>query len=237
MFKKIKFIPKNNDVLKFLNPPKPSSLYVPEWYKKSEKYLFKDKLVVNNYGTNIGLKGCLPFIESLTHGYIIELWTDILVTEDEEDAKNNPVLNWTNTPDPVKTRLPELGSKIPRPISHYDRMFNWVLQWGTALPKGYSLFFTHPFNRFDLPFTTLSGVVDSDNYYGEGAVPFFIKEGFEGVIKAGTPIIQIFPVKRESWVSECSTDLMDARDRHQWLLRSAISGYYKNKMRKKKHFK
>ena len=30
-------------------------------------------------------------------------------------------------------------------------------------------------------------------------MPFFIREGFEGVIKAGTPFVQIIPFKREDW--------------------------------------
>ena len=36
--------------------------------------------------------------------------------------------------------------------------------WSIEAPEGYSLLFTHPVNRFDLPFTTLSGLVDCDRY-------------------------------------------------------------------------
>ncbi len=32
--------------------------------------------------------------------------------------------------------------------------------WTIEAPEGYSLLFTHPVNRFDLPFTTLTGWVD-----------------------------------------------------------------------------
>ena len=37
--------------------------------------------------------------------------------------------------------------------------------WTIEAPAGYSLLFTHPVNRPDLPFTTLTGLVDSDLYH------------------------------------------------------------------------
>jgi hypothetical protein len=32
-------------------------------------------------------------------------------------------------------------------------------------------------------------------------MPFFIRDGFEGEIPVGTPIAQVFPIKRDSWQS------------------------------------
>jgi hypothetical protein len=58
---------------------------------------------------------------------------------------------------------------------------------------------THPLNRFDLPFTTTSGIVDSDKFFAPGNVPFFIKEGFSGIIPEGTPFLQLIPIKRATW--------------------------------------
>jgi hypothetical protein len=37
--------------------------------------------------------------------------------------------------------------------------------WIIEAPDGYAVLFTHPFNRFDLPFTTLTGLVDCDRYH------------------------------------------------------------------------
>ena len=36
--------------------------------------------------------------------------------------------------------------------------------WTIETPPGYSMLITHPFNRPDLPFTTLTGLVDCDRY-------------------------------------------------------------------------
>jgi hypothetical protein len=233
---KLEFIPKNVEVESNLCPPRPASHYVPQWWKDSEKFIDGGSLKVANYATNVGLKGCSPFLDMLTHGYIVELWTDVLVSEDSDEFLN-PLINWTNTPDPVKTRLPALGARIPRPHGHYERMFNWQLQWGLKTPKNYSIIYTHPFNRYDLPFTTLSGIVDSDTYWGEGAVPFFVKKGFTGIIPAGTPIAQIVPVRRDVWDSGSNPKLMGERDKHQWKLRTSISGYYKTVFRQRKIFR
>ena len=45
----------------------------------------------------------------------------------------------------------------------------------------------------------MSGIIDSDKYSSPGNLPFFIKEGFTGMIPAGTPYLQIVPIKRSSW--------------------------------------
>ena len=37
--------------------------------------------------------------------------------------------------------------------------------WTIEAPPGYSLLFTHPVNRADLPFTTLTGLVDCDAFH------------------------------------------------------------------------
>ena len=68
-------------------------------------------------------------------------------------------------------------------------------------PPGYSVLFTHPFNRPDLPFTTLTGLVDCDKFH-DSPVNFPARwhdAGFNGVLPKGTPVAQCLPVKRESW--------------------------------------
>jgi hypothetical protein len=77
----------------------------------------------------------------------------------------------------------------------------WTGNWGWKTPRGYSSLVCHPFNRFDLPFTTMAAIIDSDKMYGSGNIPFFLKNDFEGVIKKGTPYAQIVPIKRKKWLA------------------------------------
>ena len=74
--------------------------------------------------------------------------------------------------------------------------------WNIEAPPGYSLLFTHPVNRADLPFTTLTGLVDSDTFH-HSPLSFPARwhdVQFNGVLPKGTPVAQCLPVKRESWI-------------------------------------
>ena len=61
--------------------------------------------------------------------------------------------------------------------------------------------FTHPINRSDLPFTTLTGMVDFDTFhYSPIHFPARWRDpSFNGVLPKGTPVAQCIPVKREVW--------------------------------------
>jgi hypothetical protein len=99
----------------------------------------------------------------------------------------------------IMERPVELGEKVPRPAGHFENHLVFKGFWGMNTPKGWSILITQPLNRFDLPFTITSGIVDSDEFSSSGNVPFFIREDFSGTIPAGTPFAQIIPIKRSSW--------------------------------------
>jgi hypothetical protein len=191
--KKFEFIP-NPDV----NPKhaKPTAIkkLVPDWYKKGELYWKQD-------GQEIpGLKACLPFLDVMIIGYALTTPVDVYVSEEENGSIS---LKWDTSLHPqevVRERKGEIGQTIPRPAGHRENHLIWNSSWGWKVPKGYSVLVTHPLNRSELPFTTLSALVDSDKYVSWGNIPFFIKEDFVGVIPAGTPYAQLIPIKRGKWV-------------------------------------
>jgi hypothetical protein len=210
-----------------LPSPKPASKYVPEWYAKSERWVGNNNMpVITNGSNNPGLKLCVPFLDGLTAGYILELHTDIEV---KVISPTESELHWMSVPEPLSQRDARLGEKIPRPAGHLETHFAWVGQWGISVPKGYSVLLTHPFNRFDLPFTTLSGVMDSDASHPSGNIPFFLKANWSGVIEAGTPIAQVIPFKREAWNHEVVTDEKAIKETVQQSFdsRRVLQGYYK----------
>ena len=83
---------------------------------------------------------------------------------------------------------------------------------------------THPVNRLDLPFTTLTGLVDSDAYH-DNWVHFpahWHDPDYTGVLPKGTPIAQCMAVKRESWTADIAPMSADeSRRAHE--LTTAIS--------------
>ena len=90
------------------------------------------------------------------------------------------------------------------PEGYHAKHFAWWADWCVELPEGYSALYTHPLNRFELPFMTTSGIVDNDKDRLPGTMPFFFLKGISGILPAGTPYAQIIPFKREHWQSDFS---------------------------------
>ncbi|MEO0774790.1 MAG: hypothetical protein AAFZ04_16600, partial [Pseudomonadota bacterium] len=80
--------------------------------------------------------------------------------------------------------------------------------WTLATEPGWSLLFHHPVGYPDLPFQTLSGVVDTD-LFADGFVhfPALLRTDFEGVIAKGAPVAQVVPVRKGA---ELDVGTMDA---------------------------
>jgi hypothetical protein len=175
------------------------------------------------------LKKCFPFLDAFTSGYMITLPYDIYV-------KNNNGLIELSLEDgsqySVSTREIEHESLVP--FNHYPIEFFWDLYASIRIPNGASIMFTHPLNRYDLPFTTLSAVIDGElTMVPHGSIPFYIKNGFEGIIKSGTPIAQIIPFKQESWESNIEIGLCDYATQYH---RSKPKDWYKRNSWKKKKY-
>lgn len=71
--------------------------------------------------------------------------------------------------------------------------------WLIETPKGWSMLFTNPLNRWS-NLEIVSGIVDTDSYHSHVNFPFFWRGSEEGewVIKKGTPLINCIPIKRSS---------------------------------------
>jgi hypothetical protein len=221
-----------------LQMPKPAANYVPKWYKS-------DKLFIN--GSNDFMKSyedqaegtyklCVPLVDSLTSGYMFVTTCDIIVTNDSEH-EYNPSLKWKVDWSPVDMLQPEVLGNFPIPFNHSAASFRWNSYWQVITPKGYSLWVTHPSNRYDLPFTTINAFVDTDKHPHNLLFPFFIKNGFEGVIPEGTPIAQVLPVKRDIWKSEKidydpEKDFIDKN-----IMKTNLIRTYKNKFWSKKEYR
>jgi hypothetical protein len=83
----------------------------------------------------------------------------------------------------------------------------------------------------------LPGVVDTDNLLTEINPPFRMKNGWTGVIPAGTPIAQIIPFKRENWKYSIENLGEDEFLKRQSNLRSFGHGTYLKTMRERKVYR
>lgn len=182
-----------------LSKPKPSSNYIPDWYKNAKSYNSSDgKKTLTLDGTPLTtIKKCMPVWDMMTAGYILETPYDIYVRQTPE----GPFFQWGEM-QAIAFQAIEQTQNHPsfRDVNYAVRI---VHPWSIKTPKGWSILIMQPTHREPTPISILPGIVDTDTF----SIPFnmFLKlvdSKFEGMIEAGTPFAQIIPFKREKWISK-----------------------------------
>lgn len=199
--KKIEFISAKKDIEKIIDPPKPAINFIPEWYKKSSLYITDDKIPIHyDGGFNTTIKQCMPVFDTLLSGYVFGTASDLFFLNEEKYNGIRVTSAHFSETVIINDHSTAQLQKYPNP-DQYDQIFKWNFWWKIKTPPGYSCLITHPRHRFDLPFITLDAIVDTDTYNGVILFPFLLNKNFTGKLDKGTPIVQIFPFKREEWKS------------------------------------
>lgn len=165
-------------------PPIAAKSLVPEWYKSSPA-------IVEG---QMSIKRCVPVLDTFLTGYLIVTSADFMFDESQQRFIDNAA--WK---EPISTHMDFQVENMELDDSIYPHPYKWNNSWKLEAPEGYSLLITHPLNRFDLPFQSITGIVDADMHPLVINFPFFMKKGFSGIIPKGTPIVQVIPIKREPW--------------------------------------
>ena len=181
--------------------PKPelASRLAPEWLARMPAQAASEVLGGMQVRT---VKQCPPFVDAVRCGILFRLSADIIVRggELEWDWDVPALASSPVTLAPLGVHLPEQVSGTPLAAAPGRFVIKFTNYWTVGLPAGWSMLFDHPFNRTDLPFRTLSGLVDCDSY-ASNFVHFpalWTDDGFEGVLARGTPVAQGLPVRRAS---------------------------------------
>tara|TARA_Y100001937_G_scaffold14361_1_gene19219 strand:- start:5435 stop:6184 length:750 start_codon:yes stop_codon:yes gene_type:complete len=193
--------------------PQPIKFNLPEWYKKLFDKSFLDK----------SIKQCMPFLDTLTTGYVLRMPQDLYLHNGKKDSEGNKGiwfkwacddvawcddiginLNWKKGDDTHNWQqvrgspMVEKNGKIP-----FLKILN---PWRIETPAGYSCLFLPPMNNSDDRFEIIPGIVDTDTYTKEINFPIVLNgdkyKELETCIKKGTPYAQVIPFKRESWKME-----------------------------------
>jgi hypothetical protein len=196
---------------KVLPQPMPAVQGLPDWFKAMPQKAFNPITGEENQT----VKRCPPFIDAMTFGFLMPLVVDLKVQDGE--------FSWDfEVPDAIVTehsRSPidfhDPSQVVGTPLFDDDRfIIKFNNFWTIEAPPGYSLLFTHPVNRADLPFTTLTGLVDCDTF-NNSPVNFPARwhdPNFNGVLPKGTPVAQCLPIKRDSWAARCDVLSDEASD-------------------------
>jgi len=146
------------------------------------------------------VKACLPVTDVFALGFVIPLPFDVMLRVPEDRVSIQ--MGWA--PDapfqPVEQHHPgQIGA--PAPPFETAMPLKFINPWRIAVPAGYSVLFTQPLSRPDLPFTCFSGLVDCDRFATTINFPF-VWSGPVGdhLLPAGTPIAQAIPLRRDALI-------------------------------------
>ena len=192
--------------------PIPIKLNIPEWYKKLEHSIL-----------NKTIKGCMPFLDSLTAGYLLKMPQDFHV-EHNIDNKNEKgeefkdsfqtyglhdqshLLNakFVNLNSGLNTHSLNQVTGSPFIEKNKNLPFYKIHNpWKIKTPKGYSCLFVPPLNNSDDRFSIIPGIVDTDTFPIEINFPIIINGDKYPILKTtiekGTPYVQVIPFKRDNW--------------------------------------
>lgn len=191
--------------------PIPSKHALPDWFKK----LNPDTSAVDKST----IKRCLPFMDTLTSGYLIPLWQDFYFDSyvDENDVPNldfkwNVTFPYLKDCPPISAHDIEQTENTPFYENPHKVALKFNSPWIIKTPPGYSCLITSPLNRDnEFDFKIISGIVDTDNYFSMLNFPFIWKTiNKKTLLPQGMPVVQIIPFRRENWKLKV-TDLDESK--------------------------
>ena len=178
--------------------PYPARKFLPEWYKKLPQKINKENKLENST-----IKRCAPFQDAMNAGWIIPLAADVeIITNSDASGVTYKSMFHKNIIENhnEKQLNPPDGPSHPMVPKPPMKFLNY---WYIKIPRGYSALFVSPLNRADPRFSCMAGLVD-DGYMGTEALeyinfPFsFNIPNYTGIIKAGTPLVQMILLKRDN---------------------------------------
>lgn len=193
-----------------LPPPVPAGNALPDWLRSMPAAVEAPTLGGATVRT---LKHCPPMIDALATGVIIPLATDLHISNGEIAWEWEPPIleDALISRAPVGLHVPEQARGAPFRLAT-NTVVKFMNFWTLEVPDGWSLLFTHPLNREDLPFRALSGVVDGD-LFRDGYVHFpalWTDPTFAGTLPKGTPVAQVIAFPRSG--QGLDVDEMTAED-------------------------
>jgi hypothetical protein len=238
---KIRFYPFSDKTIQFAEPPKPTSKYTAEWYKKQPGQIDEKSSMANGVVFTT-IKKCMPIFDMMTAGYVLAAPCDIFIdaTDPNKLVYSVPQAMKQFQGDLFASHSPDQYSEYPLDRSKYHKDIIRLLPfWAVKTEKGTSSMFIQPQHGDDTPLTAFSAIVDTDTFMSDGHFSFLVEKDFKGIIKQGTPLLQVVPFRREAWSSEV-VELEESENefkKQRLSLRSTFLNAYKAKFRSKKEYR
>ena len=195
--------------------PTPIKLNIPEWFKK-----------LNHSHAKKTVKGCMPFLDTLTTGYLLKVPQDYAFVHNFTNKEGQKDIEWH----PGGVDGASFAKQLP-----FLKILN---PWTIKTPPGYSCLFLPPLNNTDDRFSIIPGIVDTDTFEQEINFPIVINGDkypvLDTTIKKGTPYVQVIPFKRETWKMKIKPVSTNFLQKSKLFYNLKIMHIYKSKFWRKK---
>lgn len=178
--------------------PIPATEMIPDWFKR-----LSSEGSPENKSHGLTAKTCRGLFDIMAGGYIVRWPFDVRI------EKNNEGRLFC-----YKSRTGEISDFNPHPHFQMEGYPDLLLEtqqdgvqklknpYRISTPPGTSILVKQPAYRPELRTEVMEGIIDSDKFYGPFNILFMIKKvntDRKIIIKAGTPLAQIFPFIRGEW--------------------------------------
>jgi hypothetical protein len=200
------------EMLDDIPPPFPASQHMPEWFKN----------LPADWEQGGTLKRCPPFLTAMGAGYLIPAPADTLlrVTESGEFRESGKYSLFSGHFPQQFAGAPFAGARVLK----FDN------PWIIVTPPEYVCLITGPVNRFEMPFVPLTGIVETGTYYKQVKLPTIclLGPGKSFLLRRGTPMIQVIPIRREEWTHEAAVLNREHNNEQQALFDANPHAYKEN---------
>lgn len=191
--------------------PIAAKINIPKWFKE-----------LNHSLEMRTVKGCMPFLDALTSGYILKMPQDLAIKHNFKDDKGETAVGQKPSAgenilrsliningNSIQTHSIDQLGKCPLNEQNKNLPYHKILNpWTIKTPPGYSCLFLPLLNNQDDRFFPIAGIVDTDTFKTEINFPIVINgykyPELDTIITKGTPYVQVIPFKREGWKAKFS---------------------------------
>ena len=216
--------------------PTPIKVNIPDWYKKLEHGKKHDQFLFKKT-----IKGCMPFLETLTNGYLLRVHIDYYIkhgTVKDDEGKRSISIQTSLEHMGEAYYANEKGININTSGIHRIEQlegapavekngkvpFHKIANpWFIKTPRGYSCLFLNPLNNQEQDrFSIMPGIVHTDQYNLEINFPIIVNHEKYGdcefKIPKGTPYVQVIPFKRDDWKMKIKKKSTKQSENKMWNL-------------------
>ena len=206
--------------------PKPAKHFIPQWFKD----------IPNDIGSTV--KVCPSFPDYFSQGYIIPMWSDVLLTQKDDE------FSWRTATAKFAWDFHGNDQMINHTKANFNGIegqfvFKAICPWRIITPPGWSVLQLPLFYHFNQEWSVLPGIIDTDIHTEINQQVLYHGDGKDIVIKCGDPFVLYIPFKRSNKLKheiryQTAEDNKKFSEGHLFLQqRFKPSGAYRKKQRKR----